>query len=95
MFFFLLFIFFKLEFADSSSLASLSCSNTCMRVDVAVKMTDFPCVLQAEERHGSIEERMRHLEGQLEEKNQELQRVSHTFTCAREPSTLFHVVSVL
>uniref|UniRef100_A0A8C9VVH7 PTPRF interacting protein alpha 2 n=1 Tax=Scleropages formosus TaxID=113540 RepID=A0A8C9VVH7_SCLFO len=28
----------------------------------------------AEERHGSIEERMRHLECQLEEKNQELQR---------------------
>lgn len=33
------------------------------------------CV-QAEERHGSIEERMRHLECQLEEKNQELLRVS-------------------
>lgn len=33
------------------------------------------CVNQAEERHGSIEERMRHLEGQLEEKNQELLRV--------------------
>uniref|UniRef100_A0A672R8R1 Liprin-alpha-2-like n=1 Tax=Sinocyclocheilus grahami TaxID=75366 RepID=A0A672R8R1_SINGR len=31
-------------------------------------------VVQAEERHGSIEERMRHLEGQLEEKNQELLR---------------------
>lgn len=30
---------------------------------------------QAEERHGNIEERMRHLEAQLEEKNQELQRV--------------------
>ncbi|XP_035282629.1 liprin-alpha-2 isoform X1 [Anguilla anguilla] len=29
---------------------------------------------KAEERHGSIEERMRHLEGQLEEKNQELHR---------------------
>uniref|UniRef100_A0AAY4DSC9 SAM domain-containing protein n=1 Tax=Denticeps clupeoides TaxID=299321 RepID=A0AAY4DSC9_9TELE len=29
---------------------------------------------KAEERHGSIEERMRHLEGQLEEKNQELLR---------------------
>ncbi|XP_070927462.1 liprin-alpha-2 isoform X3 [Macaca nemestrina] len=29
---------------------------------------------KAEERHGNIEERMRHLEGQLEEKNQELQR---------------------
>lgn len=32
---------------------------------------------QAEERHGNIEERMRHLETQLEEKNQELQRVCH------------------
>uniref|UniRef100_A0A8C5FVA7 PTPRF interacting protein alpha 2 n=1 Tax=Gadus morhua TaxID=8049 RepID=A0A8C5FVA7_GADMO len=31
-------------------------------------------VKPAEERHGSIEERMRHLEGQLEEKNQELLR---------------------
>ncbi|XP_074922896.1 liprin-alpha-2 [Chelonoidis abingdonii] len=29
---------------------------------------------KAEERHGNIEERMRHLEAQLEEKNQELQR---------------------
>lgn len=31
--------------------------------------------LQAEERHGSIEEHLRQLEGQLEEKNQELARV--------------------
>ncbi|KAJ8269270.1 hypothetical protein COCON_G00118770 [Conger conger] len=47
---------------------------------------DYQCVIEAEaqdmsfirrkaeERHGSIEERMRHLEGQLEEKNQELHR---------------------
>uniref|UniRef100_A0A4W3GNY2 PTPRF interacting protein alpha 2 n=1 Tax=Callorhinchus milii TaxID=7868 RepID=A0A4W3GNY2_CALMI len=47
---------------------------------------DYPYVLEAklqemitilrkaEERHGSIEERLRHLETQLEEKNQELQR---------------------
>jgi len=30
---------------------------------------------QAEERHGNFEERLRQLEAQLEEKNQELQRV--------------------
>lgn len=30
---------------------------------------------QAEERHGNIEERLRQMEAQLEEKNQELQRV--------------------
>ncbi|XP_043092942.1 liprin-alpha-2-like isoform X8 [Puntigrus tetrazona] len=39
------------------------------------KLQDMNCSLRkAEERHGSIEERMRHLEGQLEEKNQELLR---------------------
>lgn len=32
---------------------------------------------QAEERHGNFEERLRQMEAQLEEKNQELQRVSH------------------
>lgn len=32
--------------------------------------------LQAEERHGSTEEHLRQLEGQLQEKNQELARVS-------------------
>lgn len=34
------------------------------------------CFSQAEERHGSIEEHLRQLESQLEEKNQELARVS-------------------
>lgn len=34
-----------------------------------------PSCLQAEERHGNIEEHLRQLEGQLEEKNQELARV--------------------
>ena len=33
---------------------------------------------QAEERHGNIEEHLRQLEGQLEEKNQELARVRAT-----------------
>ena len=32
------------------------------------------CFSQAEERHGSIEEHLRQLESQLEEKNQELAR---------------------
>ena len=34
-------------------------------------------LIQAEERHGNFEERLRQMEAQLEEKNQELQRVSH------------------
>uniref|UniRef100_A0A8C7DX56 PTPRF interacting protein alpha 2 n=1 Tax=Oncorhynchus kisutch TaxID=8019 RepID=A0A8C7DX56_ONCKI len=39
------------------------------------KLQDMNSILRkAEERHGSIEERMRHLEGQLEEKHQELLR---------------------
>ncbi|XP_059361378.1 liprin-alpha-2-like isoform X5 [Carassius carassius] len=43
--------------------------------DKEPKLQDMNCSLRkAEERHGSIEERMRHLEGQLEEKNQELLR---------------------
>uniref|UniRef100_A0A8C1QXU0 PTPRF interacting protein alpha 2 n=1 Tax=Cyprinus carpio TaxID=7962 RepID=A0A8C1QXU0_CYPCA len=43
--------------------------------DMEAKLQDMNCSLRkAEERHGSIEERMRHLEGQLEEKNQELLR---------------------
>uniref|UniRef100_A0AAY4DRU5 SAM domain-containing protein n=1 Tax=Denticeps clupeoides TaxID=299321 RepID=A0AAY4DRU5_9TELE len=43
--------------------------------DMEAKLQDMSAVLRkAEERHGSIEERMRHLEGQLEEKNQELLR---------------------
>lgn len=35
-------------------------------------------ILQAEERHGNVEERLRQLEAQLEEKNQELLRVRET-----------------
>lgn len=53
------------------------------------------CFSQAEERHGSIEEHLRQLETQLEEKNQELARVSpdpclgawvpgHTWIAAQE-----------
>uniref|UniRef100_A0AAV2IXS1 SAM domain-containing protein n=1 Tax=Knipowitschia caucasica TaxID=637954 RepID=A0AAV2IXS1_KNICA len=42
---------------------------------VEAKIQDMNSILRkAEERHGSIEERMRHLECQLEEKNQELLR---------------------
>ncbi|XP_076152843.1 liprin-alpha-2 [Alosa pseudoharengus] len=43
--------------------------------DMEAKLQDMTATLRkAEERHDSIEERMRHLEGQLEEKNQELLR---------------------
>lgn len=35
----------------------------------------FVCFAQAEERHGNVEERLKQLEAQLEEKNQELLRV--------------------
>ncbi len=34
------------------------------------------CLSQAEERHGNVEERLRQMEAQLEEKNQEMLRVS-------------------
>uniref|UniRef100_A0A671XB96 PTPRF interacting protein alpha 2 n=1 Tax=Sparus aurata TaxID=8175 RepID=A0A671XB96_SPAAU len=45
------------------------------KVGTAPKLQDMNSILRkAEERHGSIEERMRHLECQLEEKNQELLR---------------------
>lgn len=37
--------------------------------------TDPGLCRQAEERHGNIEERLRQMEAQLEEKSQELQRV--------------------
>uniref|UniRef100_A0A3Q4MF29 PTPRF interacting protein alpha 3 n=1 Tax=Neolamprologus brichardi TaxID=32507 RepID=A0A3Q4MF29_NEOBR len=36
---------------------------------------------KAEERHGNFEERLRQMEAQLEEKNQELQRVMELFVC--------------
>lgn len=37
---------------------------------------------QAEERHGNVEERLRQLESQLEEKNQELGRVcAYVYLC--------------
>ncbi|OWK17519.1 hypothetical protein Celaphus_00013147 [Cervus elaphus hippelaphus] len=42
---------------------------------VAASGTDAVLGRQAEERHGNIEERLRQMEAQLEEKNQELQRV--------------------
>lgn len=41
----------------------------------AVVQTCACLPLQAEERHGNVEERLRQLESQLEEKNQELGRV--------------------
>lgn len=46
------------------------------------------CFSQAEERHGSIEEHLRQLETQLEEKNQELARVSPD-SCLGTPGLQF------
>lgn len=43
---------------------------------------------QAEERHGNFEERLRQMEAQLEEKNQELQRVSEGRRLARTAGPL-------
>ncbi|KAM4614646.1 liprin-alpha-2 [Polymixia lowei] len=57
--------------SDSSSASSPEDCHIVMEA----KLQDMNSILRkAEERHGSIEERMRHLEGQLEEKNQELLR---------------------
>lgn len=42
--------------------------------------------LQAEERHGNVEERLRQLEAQLEEKNQELLRVRRFMTPVSQPA---------
>uniref|UniRef100_A0A3Q0SQE7 Liprin-alpha CC2 domain-containing protein n=1 Tax=Amphilophus citrinellus TaxID=61819 RepID=A0A3Q0SQE7_AMPCI len=41
-----------------------------------ISICKYPCALtqKAEERHGNFEERLRQMEAQLEEKNQELQR---------------------
>lgn len=46
---------------------------------MVLALTPLPssAITQAEERHGNFEERLRQMEAQLEEKNQELQRVSH------------------
>lgn len=42
---------------------------------VFVAVFSCVCLSQAEERHGNVEERLRQMEAQLEEKNQELLRV--------------------
>lgn len=63
-----------------SMLDILSCSNIFMLLIIFV-IINSDCFLnwQAEERHGNIEERLRQMEAQLEEKNQELQRVRYVF----------------
>lgn len=50
---------------------------------------------QAEERHGNFEERLRQMEAQLEEKNQELQRVMLTFLCLSKKMNCFWFPSSL
>lgn len=56
------------------------CSGVATRLPLSSSLPSFlpsAPVAQAEERHGNFEERLRQMEAQLEEKNQELQRVSH------------------
>ena len=56
-------------------LLPLQSQPTCRQDRVTVSGADAVLGRQAEERHGNIEERLRQMEAQLEEKNQELQRV--------------------
>lgn len=55
-------------------------------------------LMQAEERHGNFEERLRQMEAQLEEKNQELQRVTsfviHISRFTDRSAALFQLVSL-
>lgn len=59
---------------------------------MALALTLHPSspIIQAEERHGNFEERLRQMEAQLEEKNQELQRVSHA--CFSISLSLFFIL---
>lgn len=58
----------------SSVLSFLCCYNKVLKLNFTHRDDRFP-LLQAEERHGNVEERLRQMEAQLEEKNQELLRV--------------------
>uniref|UniRef100_A0A8D0Y0P7 PTPRF interacting protein alpha 2 n=2 Tax=Sus scrofa TaxID=9823 RepID=A0A8D0Y0P7_PIG len=69
----------RLELAEQKLQQTMRKAETLPEVEAELAqriaaLTKFIWRKSAEERHGNIEERMRHLEGQLEEKNQELQR---------------------
>jgi len=64
----------RLELAEQKLQQTMRKAETLPEVEAELAQR-IAALTKAEERHGNIEERMRHLEGQLEEKNQELQRV--------------------
>uniref|UniRef100_A0A3Q2R360 PTPRF interacting protein alpha 2 n=1 Tax=Fundulus heteroclitus TaxID=8078 RepID=A0A3Q2R360_FUNHE len=66
----------RLELAEQKLQQTMRKAETLPEVEAELAQR-IAALTKAEERHGSIEERMRHLECQLEEKNQELLRVSH------------------
>lgn len=79
----------KVGSASRGRSAAVAPLTTCTNLQLFVQKLLLPLTLfvlvlrpthrrppQAEERHGNFEERLRQMEAQLEEKNQELQRVS-------------------
>uniref|UniRef100_A0A8C7K4R3 PTPRF interacting protein alpha 2 n=1 Tax=Oncorhynchus kisutch TaxID=8019 RepID=A0A8C7K4R3_ONCKI len=63
----------RLEIAEQKLQQTMRKAETLPEVEAELAQR-IAALTKAEERHGSIEERMRHLEGQLEEKHQELLR---------------------
>uniref|UniRef100_A0A8C2A4K4 PTPRF interacting protein alpha 1 n=1 Tax=Cyprinus carpio TaxID=7962 RepID=A0A8C2A4K4_CYPCA len=65
------------EIANKDSLVCQVCSHDeplFLSLKIVSAVVSHACVSQAEERHGNVEERLRQMEAQLEEKNQELLR---------------------
>lgn len=67
-----------------SMLDTLLCIDDFMLLKVFKQVLILFLNWQAEERHGNIEERLRQMEAQLEEKNQELQRVKYIFLAQKQ-----------